>query len=173
MKEIIPIDKLHSPLSLDGGNSSVDILGNNITTVHQAASHVLPVSGITLGHHAGRLKHGIGDLGHRQLLMVGLGSRDNRGIGREHEMDARVRHKVGLELSDVDVDGAIEPEGGGQGRNDLRDETVQVGVGRSLDVEGSPADVIDGFIVQQDSNVGVLQERVGGEDAVVGFNNGG
>jgi len=88
-------------------------------------------------------------------------------------MDARVRHKVGLELSDVDVDGAIEPEGGGQGRNDLRDETVQVGVGRSLDVEGSPADVIDGFIVQQDSNVGVLQERVGGEDAVVGFNNGG
>ncbi|WVZ23796.1 hypothetical protein V8G54_002340 [Vigna mungo] len=104
--------------------------------------------------------------------MVGLGSRDNRSVGREHEMDARVRHKVGLELGDVDVDGAIEPEGGGQGRNDLRDEAVQVGVSGSLDVEGSPADVVDGFIVQEDSHVGVLQEGVGGEDAVVGFNNG-
>jgi len=173
LEEIIPINKLNSPLSLDGGNSSIDILGNNITTVHQAASHVLPVSGITLSHHAGRLKHGIGDLGHGQLLVVGLGSRDNRSIGREHEMDARVRNKVGLELSDIDIDGAIEPEGGGQGRNDLGDEAVQVGIGGSLDVEGSPADVVDGFIVQQDSHVGVLQEGVGGENTVVGFNNGG
>lgn len=105
--------------------------------------------------------------------MVGLGSRDNRSIGREHEMDARVRNKVGLELSDIDIDGAIEPEGGGQGRNDLGDEAVQVGIGGSLDVEGSPADVVDGFIVQQDSHVGVLQEGVGGENTVVGFNNGG
>ncbi|BAT88653.1 hypothetical protein VIGAN_05220100 [Vigna angularis var. angularis] len=105
--------------------------------------------------------------------MVGLDSRNNRSIGRGHEMDAIVRHKVGLELSDVDIDGAIEPEGGGQGRNYLRDEAVQVGVSGSLDVEGSPTDVVDGFIVQQDNHVGMLQEGVGGEDAVVGFNDGG
>jgi hypothetical protein len=47
-----PVDELNGSLGLDGGNSSIDILGDNITTVHHAASHVLTVTGITLGHHA-------------------------------------------------------------------------------------------------------------------------
>ncbi|RDX86581.1 hypothetical protein CR513_32075, partial [Mucuna pruriens] len=73
IKENIPINKLNSPFGFDGSNSSIDILRNNIATVHQAASHVLAMSGITFGHHASRLKDGIGDLRHGQLLMVGLG----------------------------------------------------------------------------------------------------
>ena len=88
-------------------------------------------------------------------------------------MDPRVGHKVGLELSDIHIDGTIEPQGSGEGRNDLGNEPVEVGVGWSLDVEGSPADVVDGFVVQEDRHVGVFQEGVGGEDAVVGFNDCG
>ncbi|RDX86580.1 hypothetical protein CR513_32074, partial [Mucuna pruriens] len=86
-------------------------------------------------------------------------------------MDARIGNEIGLELSDVDIDGAIEPEGGGEGGNDLGDEPVEVGVGGSLDVKGSPADVVDGFVVQQHGHVGVLKERVGRQDAVVGLHN--
>lgn len=55
----------------------------------------------------------------------------------------------------------------------LRNKTVEVGVGRTFNVKGAPTDVIDGFIIQKDSNIGVLQERVGGEDTVVWLNNGG
>jgi hypothetical protein len=32
-------------LGLDGGNSGVDVLGDDIATVHEAASHVLSVPG--------------------------------------------------------------------------------------------------------------------------------
>ena len=32
-----PVDELDGPLGLDGGNSGVNILGDNITTVHHAA----------------------------------------------------------------------------------------------------------------------------------------
>merc|ERR1719456_948049 len=36
-----PVDELDGSLGLDGGDGSVDILGDDITSVHEAASHVL------------------------------------------------------------------------------------------------------------------------------------
>jgi hypothetical protein len=59
-------------------------------------------------------------------------------------------HQVGLELSDVDVERAIEAEGRSQGRDDLRDEAVQVGVGRALDVEVAAADVVESLVVEHE-----------------------
>jgi hypothetical protein len=55
----------------------------------------------------------------------------------------------------------------------LSDETVEVGVGWAFDVEGSAADVVDSLVVKHDSNVSVLQERVGGQDGVVWLNDSG
>lgn len=57
-----PVDELNGPLGLDSGNSSVDVLGYNVSTVHETAGHVLSMTRVALGHHAGRLKDGIGDL---------------------------------------------------------------------------------------------------------------
>merc|ERR1712149_21252 len=39
-----PIDELDGSLGLNGGNGGVDILWNNITSVHQTTSHVFSVS---------------------------------------------------------------------------------------------------------------------------------
>jgi len=86
-------------------------------------------------------------------------------------MDSWVWHEVGLELSDIDVEGTIESEGGGQGGDNLGDESVEVGVGWSLDVEGSSADIIDGFVIKHNGDVSVLEQRVGGQDGVVWLNN--
>merc|ERR1711981_1030745 len=100
-----PVDELDGPLGLDGGDSGVDILGDDITSVHEAACHVLAVTGIALGHHGGGLEGAVGDLGDGELLVVGLLSGDNGGVRGEHEMDTGVGHQVGLELSDIDVQG--------------------------------------------------------------------
>lgn len=43
--------------------------------------------------------------------MVGLLSRDDRRIGGQREVDARVRHQVRLELRQVYVEGAVEAKG--------------------------------------------------------------
>jgi len=51
-----PVNELNGSLGLDGGDSGVDILWDDITSVHEAASHVLSVSWITLGHHGGWLE---------------------------------------------------------------------------------------------------------------------
>lgn len=55
----------------------------------------------------------------------------------------------------------------------LGDQPVQVGVRRALNVQGPAADVVDGLVVQKNGDIGVLQQRVGGQDTVVGLHNSG
>ena len=78
-------------------------------------------------------------------------------------MDSGIGDQVGLELSDINVQGTVESERGGQRGDDLSDESVQVGVGGSLDVEVSSADIVDGFVIEHDGNISVFEERVSGE----------
>jgi hypothetical protein len=61
-------------------------------------------------------------------------------------VDTRVRHEVGLELSDIDVERAIETQRSSQGGNNLSNQTVQVRVGRALDVQVATADVVQSFL---------------------------
>ena len=90
---------------------------------------------ITLDHHGGRLEDRHGDFSHRQLLVVGLLCRDDRRIRGQHEVDAGVRHQIGLELSDVHVQGSIEAQRCGQTGNDLGNEAVEVGVRGAFNVQ--------------------------------------
>merc|ERR1711981_335982 len=76
-----PVDELDGSLGLDGGDSGVDILGDDITSVHEAASHVLSVSWVALGHHSGWLESGVGDLSDGELLVVSLLGGDDWSIG--------------------------------------------------------------------------------------------
>ena len=100
-------------------------------------------------------------------------SRDDRGIGGQGEVDTRVGHQVSLELSEIHIQGTVEPEGSGDGRNDLADQTVQVGVGGALDVKVTPADVVDGLVVHHESAIGVLKSGMGRENGVIGLHYSG
>eukprot|EP00760_Papus_ankaliazontas_P018112 PhM_4_TR17429/c0_g1_i1/m.78134 len=167
-----PVDELDRALRLDRGDGGVHVLGHDVTAEHEAAGHVLAVAGVALGHHGGGLEGGVRDLGHGELLVVGLLGADDGAVGREHEVDAGVGHEVGLELRDVDVEGAVEAEGGGEGGDDLGDEAVEVGVGGALDVEVPSANIINCLVIKHDGDVGVLEERVRREDGVVGLHDG-
>ena len=142
-----PVDELDGALGLDGGHGGVHVLGDDVTTVHQAARHVLSVTRVALDHHRGGLEDGVGDLGNGQLLVVRLLSRDDGSVRGQHEVDTRVGHQVGLELSDIDVQGTVETQRGRQGRDDLSDQAVQVGVRGALDVQVAAADVVQGLVV--------------------------
>lgn len=88
-------------------------------------------------------------------------------------MNSGIGDQVGLEFSDIDVKGTIESEGGSQGRDNLSDESVQVGVGGSFDVEVSSADIVDSFVVEHDGDISVFQEGVSGKNGVVRFDDSG
>jgi len=72
-------------------------------------------------------------------------------------MDSWVWHQVSLEFSDVDVQGTIESEGGSQRGDNLSDESVQVGVGGSFDIELSSADIVDSFVIKHNSNISMFK----------------
>jgi len=166
-----PIDELNGSLGLDGCNGCVDILGNNITAVQHAASHVFPMAGVALHHLVGWFKASVGDLGNGKLLVVRLLSGDDRGIGDQGEVNSWVGDQVGLELGQIHVQGTVEAKGGGDRGYDLADETVEIGVGWPFDVEISAADVVDGLVVDHEGTVRVLQGCVGSQDGVVRFYN--
>ena len=168
-----PVDELDGALGLDGGNGGANILRDDITAVEEGAGHVLAVAWVALNHHVSRLEEGVGDLGDGELLVVGLLGGDDWGIGADWEVDTGVWDEVGLELGEVDVEGTIEAEGGGEGGNNLADETVEIGVGWALDVEGTAAKVVEGLIIDHEGAVGVVNHGVGGKDGVVWLDDSG
>jgi hypothetical protein len=93
----------------------VNIIGNNITTVQQAGSHIFSVTWIALDH----LVVGL-EARHRHLLdRVGLvrclGSGDDWSVSNEREVDTWIWDQVGLELIEINVEGAIKAQGGSDG----------------------------------------------------------
>ncbi|XP_053659332.1 tubulin alpha-1 chain-like isoform X1 [Anopheles marshallii] len=125
-----PVHELDRALRLDGGDGRIHVLGHHITTVQHAARHVLAVTWVALDHLVGRLEASVGDLGHRQLLVVRLLGRDDRSVRDQREVDTRVRHQVGLELGQIHVQGTVESERSRNGRHDLR-ECISVHVGQA------------------------------------------
>ena len=162
-----PVHELDGALGLDVGNGRVDVLGNYVPSVQQATGHVFAVARVALHHLIVGFEAGAGDLAHAQSLVVSLLCRDDGCIGHQGEVNPWVGHQVGLELSQVHVQGSIEAERCSDGRNYLADETVQVDVARTLDVKVSPADIVDSLIVDHEGAVSMLQGGVGGEDGVV------
>ncbi|KAG7237896.1 hypothetical protein INR49_031689 [Caranx melampygus] len=91
-------------------------------------------------------------------------------IGR---LEAGVCDLSHRQLLVINIEGTIETEGSSDGGHDLTDQPVQVGVGRTLDIEVPTADIIDGLIIYHEGTVRVLQGGVGGQDGVVGLHHSG
>lgn len=88
-----------------------------------------------------------------EALVLALGGRDNRSVADQGVVDTRVGNEVGLELVEIDVEGAIESERRSDGANDLSNQTVKVLVRRAGDIEVAAADVVDSLVVDEESAV--------------------
>ena len=80
------------------------------------------MTGIAFHHLVGWFEASIGDFSNRQLLVVGLLSRDDWCVCGQGEVDTRVRYQVGLELRQIHVQGTIESQGGCDGAHDLANQ---------------------------------------------------
>lgn len=78
---------------------------------------------------------------------------DDRSIGDQRVVDTRERHQVGLEFGQVDIEGTIETETGGDRADHLGDQAVQVLIAGTRNVQVATADVVDSLVVDQESAV--------------------
>ena len=168
-----PINELHSTLGLNCCNCLVNILWNNISSVHQTCRHVSSMGWITLGHHTWRLKNTVGNLSNRKWFMECLFSRDNWRIRSQHKVNSRVWYQVSLEFSNINIKGSIESKGCSEGWNNLSNKSVQVSVSWSLNIQFSLAHIIKCFIVKTECNISMLQKSMGWENRVIWLNYGG
>lgn len=49
-------------------------------------------------------------------------------------------------------------------------EPVEIGVGGAFDVERFTTDIVNGFVIEENGDIGVFEERVSGENGVVWLN---
>jgi hypothetical protein len=68
-------------------------------------------------------------------------------------VDTRVRDQVGLELVQVHVESTIKAEGRGNRRDDLGNQTVEMLVAGTGNVQVAAANVVDGLVVDQEGAV--------------------
>merc|ERR1712024_40829 len=87
-------------------------------------------------------------------------------------MNPWVGHQVGLELCKIHVESSIEAQRGSDRGDDLADQTVDVGVGGSVNIQITTANVVDSLIVGHEGTVGVFQCCVGRQDRVVRLHHG-
>ena len=104
--------------------------------------------------------------------MVRLLRGNQRCVAREHEVDTRVGHQVGMELGDVHIQSTVEAQRRSQRGDDLRQQTVQVCVCRALDVQVAAADIVQSLVVDLVGDVCVLEERMDAKYGIVRLNDG-
>lgn len=189
-----PFDQVEGGLGLEGGNGRRAVTGDDVSAVQQGNSHVLSIARVTDNHLVVRLEackrgksdtcstqtgyaecgiHTLeGQVVHLEALVGALVAGDNRSVGDQRVMDTRVRDQVGLELVQVDVQGTVKAQTGGDGADNLSDQAVQVLIAGTRDIQVAAADVVDSLVVDQESTVGVFDSAVSGQDRVVGLDNG-
>jgi hypothetical protein len=72
------------------------------------------------------------------------------------------RHKISLELIQVNVKVTIETQAGCKRANDPGDETVEVIITRARDVKLALTDIVDSLVVHEESALGVLNGTMRG-----------
>jgi hypothetical protein len=105
------------------------------------------VEWVALGEHVLGLEDGIGQLANGHLFVVNFIGGKDWSIRAQHEVDSGIRNQVGLEFVDIDIQRTLESQRGGQRADDLGNQSVEIAVGGSFDVQRLLADIIDGFIV--------------------------
>jgi hypothetical protein len=91
-----------------------------------------------------------------KALVRALLSRDDGRITDERVVDARVGHKIGLELVQINVERTVESQRRGDGADNLGNQTVEVLVVGPGNIQAATADVVDSLVVNKERAVGVL-----------------
>ena len=104
-------------------------------------------------------------------FMVGT-SRSEWGESWHEEVETRERDHVDGQLSQVSVQLTWESEASGNTRHGGRHQMVQVTIGWCGQLEGTEADIVQGFVINAVGLIGVLDELMHRQSGVVRLNDG-
>lgn len=142
----------------------VDIFRNNVSAIEHAASHVFSMTWVAFYQSATWLETGVSYVADRKHFMESFFCRYNRSVGGKRKVNPRIGNKVGLEFRQINVQGSFESERCSNGRNNLSNQSIQVGVDWSFYIQVVLADLVYCFIVDHERTISVFQSSVSSED---------
>mmetsp|Transcript_34709 Transcript_34709/g.81846 ORF Transcript_34709/g.81846 Transcript_34709/m.81846 type:complete len:406 (+) Transcript_34709:534-1751(+) len=167
-----PFDKVRRVLVDHLKHLVVNLFAGHGSSEHHCAREVSSVARIGGAHHVLGIECLGGELGHRQDTEP-LGTVGGQGGESDHEkVETRERNHVDGKLSEIAVQLTGESERAGCSGNGIGNQVVEVAVGGVGELESAEANVVQGFVIEGERLVGVLNKLVNGESGVVGLDNG-
>ncbi len=102
--------------------------------------------------------------------MNGFGDWDDWSIRGQREMDPWIRNEIDLELTHVNVEGAIESQAGSDAGHNLRNQTIQMTVAGTVNVQFVFANIVDRLVVNDKCAVNRFHGIMRGQDGIVRLN---
>lgn len=106
-----------------------------------------------------------------EALVRTSSSRNDWSITDQWVVNSWVRNQVSLELVEIDVQSTIETKRRGNRADNLSNQSVKMLERRTRDVQVATADIVNSFIVNQESTVGVFDSAVSAENSVIWLDN--
>jgi len=104
-----------------------------------------------------------------EALVRAFLARDNRCVADQWIVDTWIRHQVGLEFIQVDVESTIKSKARSDGTDYLGNQTVEMLIVRTRNVKVTTTDVVDCLVVNEECAIRIFDGTMSRENCVVGF----
>jgi hypothetical protein len=167
-----PLNEVRRVLVLDVQELFVNLLARHASTEKGGGSQVTTVTGIGSAHHVLGIPHLLGQLGDGKGTVLLRSTGGQWSETNHEEVKTWERNQVNSKFSQVRVQLTWETDAASDTRHSSRDQVVKVTVGWGGELQGTEADIVKSFVIQNHNFVGVFDKLVDGKGSVVWLNDG-
>jgi len=157
---------------LDVQHLFVNFFGGHSASEHGGSGQVSSVSWVGSAHHVLGVEHLLGQFWNGQSTVLLTSSGSQWGESGHEEVETWEWNQVDSQFSEVRVQLTWESEAASDTRHGGGHEVVEVSVGWGGQFEGSEADVVQCFVIDDHDFISIFDQLMDGKGGVIWLNDG-
>jgi len=167
-----PFNEVRRVFVLDVQHLFINFFGGHSSSEKSGGSQISTVSGVSSAHHVFGIEHLLGQFWDSQGSVL-LRSSGGQGCETNHEeMETGERDQVNSQFSQIGVQLTRESQTAGNTGHSGRDQMVKITIGGGGQFKGSEANIIQSFVINDHTFIGVFDQLMDRQSGVVRFNDG-